>query len=291
MRVVWWTGLMVSGALHALVIWGPPWQPASTTSASLPVAVPIVAVSSESMHRRAEASEEPERQHTETPTEPAPPEPKPKQEPQPEPGLEPEPVAPKPVPEPVQAKPKRETVAALDAPELDAAQPVRANREPRLSGRGASPKSTKPGTVVRIDWGSAEQAMAVVRQAEMRLVVLQAEGTSMRFASAIEPSDAGWRARPYAPTPGRRYSGQLRIVDRVPAFAAARSAVPVQPGQQLALMLPSEVQRQMDAEVLQALMHNGLSRHTPVTMAGRFVASATGPRFQVDRVLTSAPSN
>ncbi len=132
---------------------------------------------------------------------------------------------------------------------------------------------------VRIDWGTTADAMEVLAAGGMKLVILQPDHS---FATELTPVAGAWRERPFETVAGVRYSNGLRVVDRVAAFGGAGAGLNVE--QRLAVLIPVDVEQQMQAAQYQAAARKGLTLAQVRTFGGRFAVAAAGVRFHVTRI-------
>ena len=164
----------------------------------------------------------PETQPTEAAEAPAP-KPKPTMEPPPpaQPVAQPAPTPPTPRPDPPAASPDLARTATPQRTTLDS------------KGDFSGDRNTTQRPSLRIDWGSPEQARAIVEVADLRLVMLGTEGG---ITGEVKPVNSGWQRQPSAPVDLSGYSNRVRIVDSTPAFTRASSLCNA--GERLAVLLP-----------------------------------------------------
>ncbi len=183
---------------------------------------------------------------------------------------------PQPVPKPV-APPAADPAPPAPTPAL--AQTHRpapaANEGGDFSGR----TDAAHRAAVRIDWGTTADAMEVLAAGGMKLVILQPDHS---FATELTPVAGAWRVRPFETVAGVRYSNGLRVVDRVAAFGGAGAGLGAE--QRLAVLIPVDVERQMQAAQHQAAARKGLTLAQVRTFGGRFAVAAAGVRFHVTRI-------
>ncbi len=219
-------------------------------------------------------------------------EPLPEPEPTPEPPrtpVAPEPEPPKPVPheEPPPKPPER---SAPQPPEHTPPQPpMEKMAEPpkalaENSGDFAGSTEGSPEPELRIDWGSAQEALSVLEAGQMVVVVLREGEGGPVITQELEAADRTWRRRSFRPRGPTRYSNRLRIVDHVPAFSPLRSAAGLGAGEQLAVLVPTNVEHMLGAAQLRAAFDRGLTMRQIDNFAGRFAIRQGRLDFDVTHV-------
>lgn len=245
-------GLIVSIAAHVWLLVQP--RPGAGRLPLPPVVIPII----ETQLARLDRSQ-PQ------------PEPQPQAAPEPEPEPEPDPPAPETQPQP-QPQPALQKVA--DAPRSEMGEP----------GDLAGADDGRDAPVLRIDWGTVEQALATLRAGGMIIVVLDTRGGQPVIVQQVADEDGTWRRRSYAPPAGTTYSNRLRIVDRVPGFARVTEAVSLQPHERLAVLVPMQVERVLDSAQMEAAFGRGLVMNDIDNFAGRFTLRGGTLAFDITHV-------
>jgi outer membrane biosynthesis protein TonB len=125
---------------------------------------------------------------------------------------------------------------------------------------------------LRIDWGSESDALAALEAGQMMLVILEGPPSAASIAGQAVLDEGGWHRAPYRPAlvAGPRYSNRLRIVDEVPAFAAARVALGVGRLQRLAVLVPLPVERLLQSALTRAAFDGGITTEGIRSLGGRF---------------------
>ena len=254
-------GFILSLAAHVLLLWSAPPtvapDAAAASSPGEPAAVEVVPV-------RREPAREPRR--------PAPP-PKPADaapSPPPAPEAEPEPAPPNPPMAPThQPPPARDEKAGGD-----------------FAGRAADAPATP---ALRIDWGEPKGIAELLRVGRMKLAVLDRRGSGQTITAEVRRGSSGWMVAPFQTPPGMRYSNRLRIVHEVPAFAAIRRSVELQPDQRLVVLIPETLERRLDRAQQDVARRRGLALAEVENIGGRFRLDADRLIFQVTRVDPRAP--
>ncbi len=214
--------------------------------------------------------QDPTQQEPPPPPEPDPePEPASQAEPQPAPQAEPEP---QPVPEP--EAPRSELVKVFEPPKSSVMTP------------GDSPGDFEGSKApeLRIDWGSDEQARAILDAGGMVLAVLDSDGASPVISQQVVREETGWQRRSYQPAQTTLFSNRLRIVDRVPAFGDVRRQVGLRPGERLAVVVPLRVERVLESAQLEAAFNRNLTMAGIDNFAGRFTLDGGRLSFVITHV-------
>ena len=123
--------------------------------------------------------------------------------------------------------------------------------------------------VLRIDWGSPEEATATVMAGNLRLITLTPQG---RLSSEIRRSGSGWRRADERPGDLSGYSNRVRIVDDTPAFAAAIDLLA--PGERLAVVLPLGLEHAVRTQQVRATSRAQLDPDDINVFFGRFHIAA-----------------
>ena len=134
--------------------------------------------------------------------------------------------------------------------------------------------------VLRINWGSPSEALAVLQAGRMKLVLL--EGGSIRHQ--VDRRDHAWKIAPYRPEAQTTYSNHLRIVDEVPAFADVVSNIVLAPRQRLAVLLPVSTEQHLQSAQMRAAFERGLTMNEVRNFAGHFVLKGKELAFDVTHV-------
>ncbi len=199
-----------------------------------------------------------------------------------EPVPEPEPKQPEPAPEP-EAKPEPAQVPEPPHPELvKVAEPPEASVEE--PGDFAGGDAERPAPQLRIDWGSDEEARAILDAGGMVLAVLDADGANPVITQQVFREETGWQRRPYQPGQTKLFSNRLRIVDHVPAFDAVCREVGLRSGERLAVVVPMRVERVLESAQMEAAFSRGLTMATIENFAGRFTLEGGRVAFVITHV-------
>ena len=239
-------GLILSLVLHAALLGFTGQEPVSTATLAPPT-VEVVALPA------------PEPQPTKAPLKPTP---QPTTRPDPKP----------------QAKPKPAATPA--APRLtEVAKQTRSSVKQRGDFAGSSQGEHQPR--LRIDWGNPAQARQTLSAGGMKLVVFQpGEG----FKREVVYAGGAWRSQNPQLSASNRYTNRLRIVDGVPAFAAAKRAAQLRGGERLAVLLPEALEHELRTQQLAAASKRGLTESQIAAYGGRFVPAGSGLRLQITHV-------
>jgi hypothetical protein len=162
------------------------------------------------------------------------------------------------------------------------AEPPKALAESAGDFTGDAEGSREPQ--LRIDWGSAQEALSTLDAGQMVVVVLgDAEGGPV-VTQELEAADGSWRRRSFQARGTTQYSNRLRIVDQVPAFSPMRSAAGLGAGERLAVLVPAHVERMLGAAQLRAAFDRGLAMRQIEDFAGRFAMRHGRLEFDVTHV-------
>ena len=136
--------------------------------------------------------------------------------------------------------------------------------------------------ILRINWGSSAQAIATLQACDMRLVILEPDGS---ISHELVPGSAGsWQVTPLAVEAGLRYSDSLRLVGKVPAFASARAYTKPGSGQSLAVLMPVDVEKKIESAKITYAYEQGLEMQNIATFGGHFSVNDGDFGFVVGKV-------
>lgn len=272
-RVAFIFGLLASVALHVWLLS----LPGSLQQEIQRLQIPIIETELAMLEPPPEAARPPEPEATpEPPRPPVAPEPEP---PAPEPPA-PEPPKPAPPEEPPPPQPPQQ--APPQPPMQKMAEPPKALAESTGDFAGSTEGSREPE--LRIDWGSAQEALSVLEAGQMVVVVLRKDEGGPVITQELEAADGSWRRRTFRPRGPTRYSNRLRIVDQVPAFSPLRSAAGLGAGELLAVLVPTQVEHMLGAAQLRAAFDRGLTMRQIDNLAGRFAMRQGRLDFDVTHV-------
>jgi hypothetical protein len=136
--------------------------------------------------------------------------------------------------------------------------------------------------MLRIDWGTPDQAARALDLGRMKLVALAPDG---HFDQQVVRDSGTWHVRPFQPEPGVEYSNALRIVDRVAAFARAAAALRAAAGtHRLAVLVPTALEQSLLAAQSSAAARRGVTLADIHTFGGRFELNPAGISFEITQV-------
>jgi hypothetical protein len=144
--------------------------------------------------------------------------------------------------------------------------------------------------VLRIDWGSPDEAAAAIAAGGMSLVITSGPADGDRILSGVAVDEAGVATRTRFGQSGRVWAANIRVVDDAPAFAAARQRLGLAGQQRLAVLLPASLQRQMSGAMHGAAIRQGVTFNRVAIFAGRFEPTSAGVQLRVTNV-TPRPSS
>jgi len=163
---------------------------------------------------------------------------------------------PQPAPEPSSRQDRQPTLARTASP-----QRVNIDSPGDFSGTAdANQRAT-----LRIDWGSPEEAIAIVATGGMRLVVLSPEGG---ISAEIVPRSNQWHRIEFEHPDLSRFSNRVRIVDSTPAFIQA--AALRNNGERIAVLLPLSLEHTLRSQQIRTAAEAGLESSGIRAFYGRF---------------------
>lgn len=136
--------------------------------------------------------------------------------------------------------------------------------------------------ILRINWGSTAQAMSTLRTSGMRLVIL---GTGGAIGKELVPGSANlWQVKPLAVEADQRYSDSLRVVDKVPAFASAKTFIRPGSDQSLAVLIPVDVEKMIETAKITYAYQQGLKMRDIATFGGYFSSNKSKVDFIIEKI-------
>ena len=135
---------------------------------------------------------------------------------------------------------------------------------------------------MRINWGSDAEAMAVVGKAHMRFVLLDPQQNTV--AELTQDEHGKWHRQERLTATLTRYSSNLRIVDRVPAFRSFCNTF-LQTDERLAVMVPLTIERSIETAKISAAAQRGLSLAQIEIFGGAFALTGDSVGFRIDRLV------
>jgi hypothetical protein len=136
--------------------------------------------------------------------------------------------------------------------------------------------------VVRINWGNLTNAVTILDASGMKLVIYESDG-SVKRQVVTNGSDVSIEA--IESIPSVRYSDSLRIVDKVPAFAAIRDSLKLSPSEHLAILVPVDVEREIESAKMTEVSRRSLSLRDVKVLGGRFNVAGGKVVFIIEKVL------
>lgn len=136
--------------------------------------------------------------------------------------------------------------------------------------------------ILRINWGSAAQATVTLRACALKLVILEPDGS---IGHELVPGSAGsWQATRLIVEAGLRYSDSIRLVGNVPAFASARAYTKSGSGQSLAVLMPVNIEKMIEAAKLTYAYQQGLRMRDIATFGGYFSTNTGNVDFVIEKI-------
>jgi len=189
-------------------------------------------------------------------------------------------------PEPASAPPPSPVPDLAEMHEQDSAS---MQEHGDLTGQRDSPEAIA-APEVRIDWGRESEAIETLRRGEMQLAVLANDAAGPTITARVMRTDERWRRATLTGTPGPRFSNRLRVVDGVPAFRAARRAIGLGPRERLVVLVPTRIERMIEARTLSAAFERGLGLEQVRRFGGRFtIDSDSRLGFEITHVQPRSP--
>jgi hypothetical protein len=181
---------------------------------------------------------------------------------------------------PVEKKQVKVEPPKVEAPKLVASNKQRvAKEQPKGDFAGNSNGNEEP--LVRINWGDVHSAMALLKSSGMRLVVYESDGS---VTQEVLPGSERFTLTTLAVKPSERYSDNIRIVDKVPAFAGIRTSLMLSSSRRLAVLVPVEIERMVETAKISEASRRGLSMKDIKVLGGRFDLAGGEVRFVIDKI-------
>ncbi|MEO1236592.1 MAG: hypothetical protein AAFX76_07370 [Planctomycetota bacterium] len=265
-------GLVVSAALHVVLLWWPSDSRSPTVGPLAAVEVALETLPPPELPEPPAPADEPE------------PEPEPQNEPEPEPVPEPEaPPEPEPVPEPVAPPPTPQPPAPPVAEPEAPAAPVRPQTD--QPGRLFTREDADPTPQLQIYWGSQREALEAVRAAGMKLVVMVPEGETYRMIDQLDLVDRRFQRNPYRHDPARFDPNLTLDVTTVPSFSRIRSIASLRGRERLGVRLPGEAFQMVMSKQDVAIFRERVAKEDVSAVVGRFVVDGTSLDYETLRVI------
>jgi hypothetical protein len=136
--------------------------------------------------------------------------------------------------------------------------------------------------VVRINWGSLTNAVSILDTSGMKLVIYESGG-SVKKQVVIDGASVS--IKPLQIDQTTRYSDSLRIVDKVPAFAAIKNSLKIPSADHLAVLVPVSVERIIESAKITEISKRSLSLRDVKVLGGRFNVTGGKVIFIIEKVL------
>ena len=264
--------IMISLTAHVVFMDWPLWHKKMTAEdlaalQQLAAVMELVEVMEEVEPEKEVVEEEPE------PEEIVEPEPEPEpviEEPEPEPEPEVEEVKPEEIPEPL--PPQIEEMFEKQAVETEVEE----------QGDFAQSQEGIKRPVLRINWGDQGEALKTLKSGGMRLVVYEGEDKPIDKEYVFR--SGAWRLQRLNVNRMERFSNRLRIVKDVPAFMVIVNQRGWVEENELAVMLPREIERMLEEAQLSAASGQGLSLSEIHSFAGEFNLESKNLSFEVTAI-------
>jgi hypothetical protein len=166
-------------------------------------------------------------------------------------------------------------------PELTETRPKQKTNQEQ-SGDFAGSANGVVDPVVRINWGDLTNAVSILNTSGMKLVIYESDGSVKR---QVITNGSEVSTKSLDSTPTIRYSDSLRIVDRVPAFAAIKTALKLGGSEHLAVLVPVLVEREIESAKMTEVSRRSLSLRDVKVLGGRFNVTEGKVIFIIEKVL------
>lgn len=192
---------------------------------------------------------------------------------------------PEPKPEekkPVEKKPvEKKTPPSVEIPQLaESGKKQTANQNAAGDFAGNTQGPADP--VVRINWGTLSNAVSVLKTSGMKLVIYESSGSVQK---QVVINGASAIVKPLHLDQTVRYSDSLRIVDKVPAFAAVKDSLKIPSIDHLAVLVPVNVERIIESAKISEISKRSLSLTDVKVLGGRFNIADGKVIFIIEKVL------
>ena len=155
--------------------------------------------------------------------------------------------------------------------------------ELKAPGDVATPAPGPRSAELRLDWGDARNAAAVLAAAGMKLVIARESELGPVLTDAVAATGEGWGRRPLELGPGV-YSAAARVVDEAGGFGPVRSALRLGPSERLAALVPRELERDWVAQQARAAFERGHTLSEVQRFAGRLSVEGGRCRLRITSV-------
>lgn len=185
-------------------------------------------------------------------------------------------------PQPVAKQPQNQTPQTpVEIPELvETANKQLASQDTPGDFAGQTDGIVEP--VVRINWGSLNNAVSILNTSGMKLVIYESGG-SVKRQVVIDGTTVS--VKPLHIEPTIRYCDSLRIVDNVPAFAAIKTSLKIPSGNRLAVLVPVDVERIIESAKIAEVSRRSLSLRDVKVLGGKFNVAGGKVIFIIEKVL------
>lgn len=268
-------GLLISIALHAWFLRGPKAQTLLSEKSDELQTVEVVEFRREKQEAKKDAVSEPNPQplQMDTPAVTSPP--VSSSAPQPSPQMPPQ-----------QTPPTKEPAVANPDRPLTVKAPLESNKKQILSeavssGDFAGSSVGESAPLLRIDWGTFQDAADIIRAANMKLVFIN---KNLDITAQLEEQDGAWVRVPAAFAQHITYSNNFRIVDGVPAFNSFTDSKYLKAGERLAVAVPVKIETMVESEKMKSAFQKGLTFKNIYAFGGQFYLKNDQVYFKINIV-------
>ena len=184
-----------------------------------------------------------------------------------------------------QEKPVEKKQVKVEPPKVTAPKLVESNKsrvakeQPKGDFAGKSDGIVDP--VVRINWPDTDSAIALLKSSGMKLVIYEQDGS---VTNQVLFEDGSFSIATLQIKPSESYSDNLRIVDRVPAFAAIKKSLMLSATRRLAVLVPVDIEQMVESAKISEASRRGLSMKDIKVLGGRFDLASGRVRFVIDKI-------
>lgn len=183
--------------------------------------------------------------------------------------------------EPVKQVEKQPAPKVAQLPELTESRPKHKTLQEQPGDfAGAANGIIDP--IIRINWGDLTNAVSILNASGMKLVIYESDG-SVKRQVVIDGTNVS--ITPLVSSTSVSYSDSLRIVDKVPAFAAIAAALKLGSADHLAVLVPVDVEREIESAKMMEVSRRSLSLRDVKVLGGRFNVTGGKVVFIIEKVL------
>ena len=206
---------------------------------------------------------------------------------------------PKPQPAPQQEKPKETPKPEPQQPvkNEEVKQPEKKQPLPLEKSMAANPKTETKDKgsfigdpdgeempLLRINWGTTQNAGNILAKSKMMLVVMDAEKNITKEIVAL--GGEKWQIRDFQMPQDVKYSQCIRNVSKVPAFMEIADAFKLKNNQYIAIMIPTQLEDHIEQVKNSAASSSGLPDDQIKAFGGQFNLIGDKVEFEITLITT-----